>query len=429
MNIRQDIVLIAVCFIVVFVSNLHASNLILNGDFSAGNTGFSTGYSLGLSHTSGTYGIFTAGVNTGFFGIVPNDHTTDDGEMFLANGANSNTLIWGQDVAVQQDTVYNFSMWAMTLAMGNGGNNSDLEVMINGLPIGPILGTPFQNRSPWINFTAIWDSGSSTIAQIRIFESSLESSGNDFGLDDISLSAILLTHITSSNSAQAMPIGGSLSEQIEKVNFGPPAYNSDEWEVAHSFSYDNHMASSFECSDPDVSDPLNEPHVSANEFIDDAFEVTYDNCSSAFYKFTFNIQNCSEVLGAELKVNVDDMAVAYLNGHRISPKISAEDFTSEAGRERTENGVPILAWPNMDTLNVNPDLFVQGANVLVFGVIGDAINEYGNQLEPTGVEFAMAIDIKNPPCKGDLDEDGDVDGNDLLEFTNVFGKECTTTSE
>jgi len=112
--------------------------------------------------------------------------------MFLANGATSTTLVWGQDVAVQQNTVYDFSMWAMTLALGGGGNNADLEVLVNGTAIGPIFGTPFEIGSPWVNFTAQWNSGSDSIAEIRIYERSLVASGNDFGLDDISLKAVPL---------------------------------------------------------------------------------------------------------------------------------------------------------------------------------------------------------------------------------------------
>ncbi|WP_300465407.1 hypothetical protein [Desulfobacula sp.] len=223
--------------------------------------------------------------------------------------------------------------------------------------------------------------------------------------------------ITSSTYAQAALIDGTLSEQIDKVNFGPPAHNSDEWSSVQR-QFDNHVASSFGCSS--VPEPLNEPYISANEFIDDANEVTYDNCSSSFYKFTFEVPNCSDVLSASLNVNVDDMAVAYLNGYRISPKISADDFTSEAGRERTENGLPILSWPNLDTLNIDSDKLVKGENVLVFGVIGDAINEFGNQLEPTGVEFILDIDIKEPPCKGDLDENGKVDKGDIILLLQVL---------
>jgi len=67
-NVRQRrftlfLVFLAACA----VTHAEAANLILNGDFSAGNTGFSTGYSLGLSETEGTYGVFTSGDNTGFF--------------------------------------------------------------------------------------------------------------------------------------------------------------------------------------------------------------------------------------------------------------------------------------------------------------------------------------------------------------------------
>jgi hypothetical protein len=171
-----------------------AANLVTNGDFEAGNTGFITDYLLPLGSGQGYYGVYDSGENTGFFGAAPNDHTSGEGRMFLADGSTaSNTLVWGQDVLVSPNTDYSFSMWAMTLALGRGGNNADLEVLINGTPLGPVFPTPFQIRSDWIEFKAPWNSGGASVAQIRIFERSLEPSGNDFGLDDLSLEPALDT--------------------------------------------------------------------------------------------------------------------------------------------------------------------------------------------------------------------------------------------
>jgi hypothetical protein len=67
-----------------------------------------------------------------------------------------------------------------------------------------------------------------------------------------------------------------------------------------------------------VADPLTEAYVNAQEFISGADEVTLNNRDSCFYRFTFELPE--DFMEPDLSgiANVDDMAVAFLNGHRIS---------------------------------------------------------------------------------------------------------------
>jgi hypothetical protein len=93
-------------------------NLVVNGDFEAGNTGFSSAYIYG---TGGTYGLLSS---EGQYAIAtsPNathmnfsdcvDHTpTGVGNMLVANGSGTpNTSVWCQSISVDPNTNYLF--WA-----------------------------------------------------------------------------------------------------------------------------------------------------------------------------------------------------------------------------------------------------------------------------------------------------------------------------
>ncbi len=204
--------------------------------------------------------------------------------------------------------------------------------------------------------------------------------------------------VSSSDPVEVLPVTGTLTEQINTLNAGPPPYVPSQWQPAKR-SNDNHDFASFECSS--VSDPLALPYLSADSFINDIDEVTYNNCDSAFYRIPFTLPDDFLVLQMTLNVNLDDQGIVFLNGRRISttmvnrncepnpanggtdPCREQQDF----GKDRIDlEGLPVLTWPTQDKvvvreILVNP-IFLDGENVLVFGVLGD-----GSFFEPTGLEF------------------------------------------
>lgn len=92
------------------VSAAQATNLVYNGDFEAGQTGFSSDYTYGNVHLGGTYGSYTIGSSPaaapGAWGdwMSFGDHTSGHGLMLIANGPASAQYqpldIWSQTVAV-----------------------------------------------------------------------------------------------------------------------------------------------------------------------------------------------------------------------------------------------------------------------------------------------------------------------------------------
>jgi hypothetical protein len=170
-------------------------NLVINGDFKSGNTGFTSGYAFGDLSNPGAYFI---GPNPssaqGAMGDWCNcgDHTTRNGNMMIVNGATSATLpVWEQTVSVAPSTSYIFSYWGAEV---DHDSNSlpHLLVRINGREIGKSIIPEFSpdNGGQWQNYSFTWSSGSSQSADLAIFDLNTDAPWNDFALDDVSLSPI-----------------------------------------------------------------------------------------------------------------------------------------------------------------------------------------------------------------------------------------------
>lgn len=170
-----------------FVGN---SNLVVNGDFEAGDSGFTSSYGFVSSQSP------TALWNPGYYAIGSNpnnyhsnfyscsDKTSGSGLMYIANGASTaNTIIWSQTINVQVNTNYNFSAWVSSVE--NTSSPAVLQFFVNGTQIGNVF-SPSSTGCDWGEFYNLWNSGTNTSAVISIVNQNTEPSGNDFALDDIS---------------------------------------------------------------------------------------------------------------------------------------------------------------------------------------------------------------------------------------------------
>ena len=168
-----------------------AQNLVVNGDFENGNTGFTTRYAFGDVSGPGTYNIGTNPSSApDAYGDWCNcgDHTSGAGMMMIVNGANSVAWpVWEEVVHVTPSTEYTFSYWGAEV---DHESNSlpHLAVKVNGRIIG---NSYFPKDSPdnggqWMNFTFTWDSGSSHTADLVLVDLNTDTAFNDFAIDDIS---------------------------------------------------------------------------------------------------------------------------------------------------------------------------------------------------------------------------------------------------
>lgn len=164
--------------------------LVVNGDFSSGNTGFISDYvycnTANCLLPEGTYAIGNSPTffHSGFCNCP--DHTSGTGNLMIVNGSGTpGTNIWCQTIAVTPNTTYNFSTWVTSLTTISPAL---FQFSVNGVPLGGTFSAP-NSCCPWVQFFAVWNSGTNTSATICIVNQNTTLGGNDFALDDISFRA------------------------------------------------------------------------------------------------------------------------------------------------------------------------------------------------------------------------------------------------
>ncbi|MGC4043716.1 MAG: hypothetical protein QM758_07910 [Armatimonas sp.] len=179
------------CLAFAACSVAHAQNLITNGDFSAGNTGFTSQYTYKPPPATGQGQYFVGADPHGWYGPFPSffDHTTGTaaGSMMMVDAGTitPSLVVWSQNILVTPNTGYNFSLW---LANIGATNVAKLDISINGTSIGGVVNS--TGSSNWQSFTRNWNSGASTSALIELRDTQINANGNDFALDDIRLVAV-----------------------------------------------------------------------------------------------------------------------------------------------------------------------------------------------------------------------------------------------
>ncbi len=182
-NIADPIASPAVTTTYIVSSASFDGQVIGNGDFTQGNTGFSSDYTYQFNLWPEGYYYVGTNPNSNHPNWSPcGDHTTGSGNMMIVNGAPvANQEVWCKTVDITPNTNYAFSTW---LASVHPDNPAVLQFSINGI----LLGSPFNasgTTCQWQQFYAIWNSGSNTTAQICIVNQNIIRNGNDFALDDI----------------------------------------------------------------------------------------------------------------------------------------------------------------------------------------------------------------------------------------------------
>jgi gliding motility-associated-like protein len=237
------------------------SSVISNGDFSVGNSGFTTEYLYGPNTSGGQWGDLS---DEGTYAVVTNpniahtnfancdDHTTGFGNMLVVNGsAVLNQEVWCQTIDVQENTTYQFSTWITSVV---GDNPAELQFSINETLLGSTFIAP-SGTCNWEQFFQTWDSNNNTNVEICIVNQNIAVGGNDFALDDISFSPVLIeesavtvyvSEISGVIVAQtSVGCDGSLGTASVVINGGFEPYiyswdNGEITEVAINLSGGNH---------------------------------------------------------------------------------------------------------------------------------------------------------------------------------------------
>jgi hypothetical protein len=175
-----------------------AASLVTNGDFSAGNTGFFTDYS--LNQPIGGTGQYTVplaskindpGVNVyGDWNVVSTDPGGGDSNVLLADGATNPSLlrVWYQTVSgIQPNTDYTFSFYGVNVdGSPFTDSRADIVARVGATDIGTLH---THDLVGWVFFSQVWNSGAvSGSVTLALLDSNFGAGYNDFAIDNISFS-------------------------------------------------------------------------------------------------------------------------------------------------------------------------------------------------------------------------------------------------
>jgi gliding motility-associated-like protein len=172
-------------------TKITGNNLITNGNFSGGNTGFGSDYAYTTANTTvvGVYAINSNPNAWNSWAAKCTDHTGANGNMMLVDGANiAGQKVWYSTIAITPNTSYAFSCWIQSIFPTNPAR---LQFFINGKLIGNIFNAS-STTCQWQQFYETWNAGNSTTAEIAIVNQNTNIIGNDFALDDLSFAPVFI---------------------------------------------------------------------------------------------------------------------------------------------------------------------------------------------------------------------------------------------
>ena len=178
-------------FVLTVVDSAPSKNLLQNGDFEQGNTGFISQYrySKGAVNYSQTYDIVTDPVKAGMGNsgwASYGDHTTGKGMMMVLTGSpTEGQVAWSQTLDVTPNGKYQFSLWVSSWLTTNPGT---LEIRLNGVSMNKLQSPGTTGK--WQQVTVDWNAGASKTLKIEILNKTPSYMGSHIALDDISLVSI-----------------------------------------------------------------------------------------------------------------------------------------------------------------------------------------------------------------------------------------------
>lgn len=212
-------------------------NLVVNGNFSAGNTGFASDYTYYTPATSpsitGGYTVCDSisAYSTNNYWYCT-DHTTGSptGLFLVCDGSASATAAaWRQTFTIAANRIYNLCFYAKNLVRPNSGfTNPSIEVWIKEGTAAFMKKTPLpivlpETPNNWQLISFNWTSSVSPSPLVIEIRSVVSGSGTDFAIDDISLTtcgtpnSIKETNVLAHMSIVPNPNQGSFIVTLPKV--------------------------------------------------------------------------------------------------------------------------------------------------------------------------------------------------------------------
>lgn len=225
-------------------------NLVNNGAFSSGNASFISE----LDYVTGIFtcplcpeNTYTIGANAVFYhsGFFGSDHTNPpNGNFFIANGpGQSGSQVWCETLNVQANTDYVFSFWARDV---NSNNDPHPLALLQASLNGALSADTLVAQGGWQQFSMNWNSGDTTLLQLCIVNQQSQTGGNDFGLDDISLTGCHDYHLAhTANAGEDVTL---CSNEIAQLGSTPHSGYTYSWNNLANLSAPNAANPNFSVS-------------------------------------------------------------------------------------------------------------------------------------------------------------------------------------
>lgn len=175
----------------IFSEELNGIELIENGDFEAGNSGFQSDYIYDfyfLDLPGYFYVLDDASLYHSTFAAC-GDKTTGSGKMMFVNGDEApDKTVWSQNVGPFLPGIqYEFSFWATSIVELHPAR---FDVLIDGEKANESEFLLRIDTCDWNFFFVRFEFDAQTYAEISIIDNNNQFFGNDFALDDISCQAV-----------------------------------------------------------------------------------------------------------------------------------------------------------------------------------------------------------------------------------------------
>lgn len=204
-----------------FAEGEAGENLIVNGDFENGNSGFESDYREIPHSQNGEYFVGSKPIVWGFNGC--DDHTSGRGNYLSLRGTSqTGHTLWKQTVNnLKPNTNYQFTYWMQAMQYAQASFPAELKVQaqIAGENIGPVFTKEsLKTCNGWIGFVYNWNSGDNTSAEIRLNLHEAISMDYQIGLDDISLREISSGAFSIITASVEVQVGASLVPNIKLIS-------------------------------------------------------------------------------------------------------------------------------------------------------------------------------------------------------------------
>lgn len=277
-------------------------NVIENGDFSDGKTGFySSYYFTSVNTTEGEYYVGKDASRWYTDHYSCGDHTNGKGKMLLVNGSpEENRIIWKTMSKIYPDRKYRFTFWITSISKPNP---AILALVINGKEV-----STFKSSGKpciWESNSVVWNPDGSGSASISLINKNTARYGNDFALDDISFIETMESPISApceEKVSSAFSISVTNCNQVNfklsqrnnpaiksvKWNFGDGTY-ADEFNPSHIYKeLRTYKASAITTTTKGCTDTTTS-NITLSAF--KASPIRAEEIEPDLFRFTTNIEN------------------------------------------------------------------------------------------------------------------------------------------